>query len=219
MDAKMVASNWSGAMFLLLALFSCTNGQTTTESREGFETNDFSRFPWGSSGDAIWRTTQQERHSGSYCAESGPIDDGESTVLQVTLNCVSGHITFYRKVSSESGYDCLTFYIDGSEKGDWSGEKDWAEESFSVTAGTRTFRWIYSKDGSVSQGDDTAWIDDIVFPVKSTPDEGGSLPLTASVEITTWQGNKRGACSFTFDDNLNTHFSHFIPKFRDLGFV
>ena len=166
MDAKMVASNWSGAMFLLLALFSCTNGQTTTESREGFETNDFSRFPWGSSGDAIWRTTQQERHSGSYCAESGSIEDGESTVLQVTLNCVSGDITFYRKVSCESKSDHLKFYIDGAEKGEWSGEEDWAQVSFDVTAGSKTFEWTYSKDGSESEGGDTAWIDDIVFPIE-----------------------------------------------------
>ncbi|MBL7184946.1 MAG: endo-1,4-beta-xylanase [Phycisphaerae bacterium] len=186
---------------------------------DDFETGDFSSFPWESSGDASWRTTRQERHSGSYGAESGSIEDGESTALQVILSCVSGDITFCRKVSSESGFDYLEFYIDGVEQDDWSGEEDWAEVSFPVTAGTRTFEWVYSKDSSASEGDDTAWIDDIVFPLMSTSDGGGSLPLTASVEITAWQGNKRGACSFTFDDNLKTHLSHFVPKFEDLGFV
>jgi endoglucanase len=52
------------------------------------------------------------------------------------------------------------------EKGDWSGEEDWAEVSFGVDEGTRTFEWTYSKDSSDSDGDDTAWIDDIVFPLK-----------------------------------------------------
>ncbi len=47
-----------------------------------------------------------------------------------------------------------------------SGEQDWTQVSFPVTAGRRTFRWEYSKDGSASIGDDTAWIDDIIFPVK-----------------------------------------------------
>jgi len=47
----------------------------------------------------------------------------------------------------------------------WSGEEDWAEVSFHVDGGERTFEWIYSKDGSASEGDDTAWIDDIVFPI------------------------------------------------------
>jgi hypothetical protein len=43
---------------------------------------------------------------------------------------------------------------------------DWIEVSFPVIAGRRTFEWTYSKDGSSSYGSDTAWIDDIVFPVE-----------------------------------------------------
>ena len=69
---------------------------------EDFETNDFSKFTWTISGDASWRTTRQERHSGSYGAKSGSIEDGESTTLAVTIDCVYGDISFYRKVSSES---------------------------------------------------------------------------------------------------------------------
>ncbi len=30
--------------------------------------------------------------------------------------------------------------------------------------GTYTFKWEYSKDGSINSGDDTAWLDDITFP-------------------------------------------------------
>ena len=128
---------------------------------EGFETGDFSKFPWEHYGDETWAVTSRQKHSGAYSAEAGWIDHDESTTLQVTLDCLAGDITFYRKVSSESVYDYLKFYIDGVEKGEWSGEQDWAEASFPVTAGTRTFEWIYSKDGSESVGDDTAWIDDI----------------------------------------------------------
>jgi len=43
--------------------------------------------------------------------------------------------------------------------------KDWDAVTFPVTAGTRTFEWTYSKDGSISKGSDTAWIDDIIFPL------------------------------------------------------
>jgi peptidoglycan/xylan/chitin deacetylase (PgdA/CDA1 family) len=189
-----------------------------TPSTEGFETDDFSSFPWRRSGDASWNTTRQQSHSGGYCAKSGSIDHDESTTLEVTLDCVSGDISFYCKVSSESAFDYLKFYIDGEERDKWSGDQDWTQVSFPVNGGTRTFEWTYAKDGSVSDGDDAAWIDDIVFPLK-TSDGGGPLPLTAAVEITTWQDNKRGACSFTFDDNQRTHLSHFIPKFADLGFV
>jgi hypothetical protein len=152
---------------------------------EDFETNDLRKFPWKDSGDESWSTTRQERHSGNYSAQSGPIGDNQTTTLEVTVNCTSGDITFYRKVSSESDFDHLKFYIDGEEQGGWSGEQDWAEVSFPVNNGARTFVWAYSKDGSVSGGDDTAWIDDITFPAagKTEPPE---VPFTRGVNLTNW---------------------------------
>ena len=132
---------------------------------EDFETGDFTKFPWEHYENTAWAVTSWQKHSGAYSAEAGVIEDGQETTLQVTLTCVSGNITFYRKVSSESKGDYLKFYIDGVGKGKWAGEVDWAELSFPVTAGTRTFEWTYSKDGSESEGGDTAWIDDIVFPI------------------------------------------------------
>ncbi len=134
-----------------------------------FETGDFSKCTWEHAGDASWTITSRQKHSGTYSTEAGTIEDDGSTALKVTLDCVSGNITFCRKVSSESGRDYLKFYIDGVEKDKWSGNKDWAEVSFGVTAGTRTFEWTYSKDGSDSGGEDTVWIDDIEFPVATAP--------------------------------------------------
>jgi hypothetical protein len=130
---------------------------------EDFETGDFSGLPWEHAGDANWAVAPWHKHSGTYSAEAGTIGDNKSTTLQVTLDCVSGNISFYRKVSSELNSDHLKFYIDGVGKGKWSSEEDWAEMTFPVTAGKKTFTWTYSKDGSVSKGNDTAWIDDIVF--------------------------------------------------------
>lgn len=137
-----------------------------TYSVEDFETNNFYRFPWAHSGDSDWTITSRQKYSGTYSAQAGDIDDDGYTTLQITIDCVSGNITFYRKVSSESGCDYLKFYIDGINQGEWSGEQDWTEASYPVTAGTRTFVWTYSKDYSISSGDDTAWIDDIEFPIE-----------------------------------------------------
>jgi hypothetical protein len=134
---------------------------------EGFETGDFDGFDWSSIygyGDSGWFVTSGESNSGVYSARAGSIDHDESSTLEVTLDCVSGDVRFYCKVSSESSWDYLRFYIDGTEKGEWSGEEDWEEASFHVTKGRRTFRWTYSKDESSSDGSDTAWIDDITFP-------------------------------------------------------
>ena len=131
---------------------------------DDFETGDFSHLPWELSGNADWTITSSQSYSGIYSAEAGTITHDESTTLQVTLNCAFGYVDFYCKVSSESGFDYLYFYIDGEEQGKWSGEEDWTRASFPVATGTRTFKWMYSKDSSVSDGLDTAWIDNIMFP-------------------------------------------------------
>ena len=143
---------------------------------EDFESGDFSQFPWEHSGNAIWTVTSQEQNTGLFCAESGSISHNDSTTLEVTLQCVSGNITFYRKVSCEPNFDQLTFFIDGVQQDAWSGEMEWAEVSFAVIEGARTFSWTYSKDNSASRGNDTACIDDIDFPI-------GTGPVTAASTI------------------------------------
>jgi len=140
-------------------------GVTSDNSREDFETADFTKFAWVNSGDGNWNITFLERYAGTYGAEIGKINDNESATLRVSVECTSGDITFYRKVSSEPACDYLKFYIDGVEKVKWSGMEDWDAVSFPVAAGTRTFEWTYSKDSSISRGSDTVWIDEIVFPL------------------------------------------------------
>ncbi|MHC4630165.1 MAG: fibronectin type III domain-containing protein [Planctomycetota bacterium] len=161
---------------LALVLVSNVRGQILTDPLEDFETGDFSKFPWEHSGDETWAVSSAEKNSGNYSAQAGSIEDDGSTTLWVSVDCIPGNISFYRKVSSEGGSDYLTFYIDGVQKDEWSGTEDWAEASFPVTAGTRIFKWTYSKDGSDTEGNDSAWIDDIVFPI-----EYAKCPLDAPV--------------------------------------
>ncbi|MCP4608364.1 MAG: hypothetical protein GY845_06585 [Planctomycetes bacterium] len=135
-------------------------------TEEDFETDNFSVFDWRRYDNVNWTVTSEERNSGQYCARAGSIGDDESSSLSIRLDCISGDISFYRKVSSERDCDHFEFYIDGARQDKWSGEKDWAQVSFPVEEGTRTFKWTYSKDSSISSGSDTAWIDDIVFPIE-----------------------------------------------------
>lgn len=132
---------------------------------EGFESGNFSAFSWDNSSPITWTVQSSEKYSGTYAAKSGAISHNGSTSLSLTLNVTSaGNIVFYRRVSSESGYDFLKFFIDNTETGSWSGEAAWAMQSYPVSAGTRTFRWTYSKDVSDNGGSDCAWLDHIVFP-------------------------------------------------------
>ncbi|MBA7611536.1 hypothetical protein ES703_18762 [subsurface metagenome] len=182
-------------------------GSLAHGSSDDFETGDFNTFPWEHYGDTSWTITSGERHSGTYSAKAGAIDHDESTTLLVTLDCVSGNISFYRRVSSESSYDYLTFYIDGVEKDRWSGRKDWAEMSFPVTAGTRTFEWTYSKDDSASEGDDTAWIDDIIFPLEAIECTLDAPVLHAEPDITP------GVRNMISWDDVCTDVSTDIPEY------
>ena len=138
---------------------------------DGFETGDFSVYPWVNNSPIPWTVVNDpaNAHSGNYVAKSGAIGHSASTELSVTLNVSSaGNIKFWRKVSSELNYDFLRFSIDGEEKGSWSGTLPWAQFSYPVTTGPHTFKWTYSKDSSVSSGSDCAWIDDITFPISAS---------------------------------------------------
>lgn len=131
---------------------------------EDFETGDFSKYDWQLSGNQPW-IISTDAVNGTYSAQSGEINDSQSSSMQVELNVLmTGEMTFYYKVSSESNYDKLTFYIDGNKMDDFSGSIEWTQASYTVTAGEHVFEWRYSKDSSVSSGSDCAWIDDIEFP-------------------------------------------------------
>ena len=135
---------------------------------ESFETGDFSMYDWQFGGSANWTIVSGESNSGTYSAKSGSILDNQQTDLILTTEILAdGEVSFFKKVSSENSWDKLFFYIDNVEKGNWSGDVSWSQESYPVSAGTHTFKWSYQKDYSVSGGSDCAWIDDIQFPPTS----------------------------------------------------
>ncbi|MCP4158297.1 MAG: DUF4397 domain-containing protein, partial [bacterium] len=72
-------------------------------------------------------------------------------------------ISFYWKVSSESRYDYLEFYIDGVRQNRMSGTKSWRQRSYTVDSGSHTIKWVYDKDSSVSSGSDCGWVDRLVL--------------------------------------------------------
>ena len=205
----MKAKKWVVVVVFLFGMAGAVGGQAAGDTTEDFETNDFSKFAWTLTGDADWDITAQERHSGVYSAKAGAITDNERSSLQVTFDCTTGTITFYRKVSSESGFDLLKFCIDGVEQDKWSGEEDWAEVSFAVAEGTRTFEWTYSKDGSVSGGEDTAWIDDIVFP-------GGRQGPESSL---VYEGPDGHLVYETYANEGQSNSVNIIPDFSHCGYM
>jgi hypothetical protein len=135
---------------------------------EDFSSGGFFALDWKRTGSHLWFVTSAQSRSGFYSAQAGRIGHNEQTSLSTTLECMEYSMSFWYRVSSEENWDSLEFFIDGQRKGRWSGELDWQQAVFPVEAGERTFTWTYSKDGRISLGQDTAWIDYIMFPARHT---------------------------------------------------
>ena len=132
---------------------------------EDFETGNFNAFSW-TMGTYPWIIDSSTHHSGNYSARSGTITHNQSSTLEIIrIFSSAGTLSFWYKVSSEASYDFLTFSVDGTVQGSWSGTVDWTQVSFNIPAGQHTLQWAYTKDVSVSSGSDCAWIDDIIFPI------------------------------------------------------
>jgi hypothetical protein len=103
-------------------------------------------------------------------AQSGLTGHGQESWCQTTVTG-PGSLSFWWKVSSETGFDYLDFYIDGVlQAGHISGNVDWQQQTYPLGAGAHTLRWRYAKDASVTSGSDTGWVDQLEW----TP--GGATP-------------------------------------------
>jgi len=133
---------------------------------EDWETGDMTQFDWQTGGSGNWTVSTTDPYEGAYCNQSGTISDDQNTWLSITYDVSSDDtVSFYAMVSSEDNYDFFKFYIDGNSMVSLSGSESWQRFAIPVSEGTHTFKWEYTKDGSVSSGDDLARIDYIVLPV------------------------------------------------------
>ena len=151
---------------------------------EDFETGEFGEG-WTNDPQRPWSFVR-EGYEGVYCVKSGG-----AGVSNVTSNLTLRHeagsndsISFYYKVSSENGYDKLHFYIDNTEMGTWSGTVNWTKAAYAVGAGTHTYRWSYTKDGSVNSGSDCGWIDFVSLPAARV------MAGTAGYDVTVCEGSE-----------------------------
>ena len=113
-------------------------------------------------GDANWVVDFETTHAGAAAVNSGAVNDNESSVFSITKQTNS--VSFWYKVSSESGYDFFEFYIDGSRSLKKSAEVGWTQFTNNSLSNTvHSFRWVYYKDGSRDAGSDKAWVDQVSF--------------------------------------------------------
>ena len=170
---------------------------------EDYETGDFTNYAWVNDPVYPWLIDNLNIYEGINSSKSGYVPDGEVSHLDINIDVTAaGDISFFKFVSSEQDYDFLQFYIDGSKQGEWSGiDNAWSFVSFPITLGNHDLGWEYDKDGGVSDGQDCAWIDYIVFPPMYI---APSSVVESKINFELFPNPTMGSCNLTFND-LNFH--------------
>lgn len=135
---------------------------------DGFESGNFSRLPWAFGGGPPWIVQSSQVSLGSFAARSGIISNNQRSSLFLATNTPAGIGSFDYKVSSETNWDWLEFYVNGVLNGRWSGEVGWQTHLFTLPAGINTLEWRYVKDFSLTAGLDAAFIDNFDLPIAPT---------------------------------------------------
>lgn len=140
-----------------------------------------------------WTVTTSNPHGGSKAVKSGGAgNSGAQSDLTLTVSVGDGAtITFWDKISSESGWDKGYFLIDGEAQIDdgISGTVSWTERTYNLTAGSHTLIWRYKKDGSGDSGDDCYYVDDIT--------------ITNLVGAASWETYDAPSSPYVLDDDGN----------------
>ena len=122
---------------------------------------DAAHLTW-TTGTPPWIGQPIVTHDGVDAARSPALGDNQSSSAETSI-IGPGSVSFWWKVSSQTNLDNLIFQIDNVESARLSGEVDWQQRTFNVTAGNHIVKWLYAKDTSGVAGQDRGWVDQFIF--------------------------------------------------------
>ena len=139
--------------------------ETVFAPDEDFEPVFKSRLQWNDAGMQKWVSDANQFFDGKHSIRSGQITDNEYTSLLYLCEVPAcDFVSFWSKTSSDDG-DKLQFIVDGVILTEWSGISNWKYNSYKIEPGLHQLEWRYIKNGTLSAGDDAAWLDNIHLPV------------------------------------------------------
>ena len=99
----------------------------------------------------------------NYAASGNAGVESSTSTVTTTVELAEGEALFFDwSTSSEANYDKLIFSVDGTAVRNISGEVDWTQFYYvAPAAGTYTFTWSYTKDGSVDRNNDEGYLDNV----------------------------------------------------------
>jgi hypothetical protein len=143
---------------------------------------------WADLAQNDWMLLDDEPDEETIVYKSNDINHYGLTYMTMTVEGPL-ELSFDWKVSSESGYDELKWYLDGTLKSEISGAGgDWQTINILIPSGEHTIKWQYSKDGSADSGEDCGWVR-LPRHEKKSPFEGCTslkkviLPITFKLQV------------------------------------
>jgi len=131
--------------------------------------------------DLPWFCYSSGGPDGSAFTSSGRITHGQTSFLETHVSG-PGAVSFWWMVSSEQYYDFLNFYVDDGLVAGISGDVGWEQRNFALPSGAHALRWSYEKDNTVSAGQDSGRLAQVVF----TPAQMAFfVSITANGELVT----------------------------------
>jgi subtilisin family serine protease len=113
-------------------------------------------------GDSPWFRQEAVSQDGVDALQSGPVENSRMSRLSAQVTG-PGQLSFWWKVSSEYGYDFLSFFVDDEFIDGISGDWDWEEIIWNIPEGEHELVWVYSKDEVAEDGLDAGWLDEMSF--------------------------------------------------------
>lgn len=127
-----------------------------------------------------WIGQSDVTHDGIDAATTPVLNHNRAAMFQTMVVNGPGILHYWWKVSSETNNDRLVFYRNGVEQTRISGEVDWESRSFDIPPGNQFLIWAYVKNGSISAGQDRAWVDQVEFEAIPTAPVITGEPVSAT---------------------------------------
>ncbi|MBE7497030.1 MAG: hypothetical protein HS117_18980 [Verrucomicrobiaceae bacterium] len=121
--------------------------------------DDVTRY-WFGHGDVFWLPQTQEHVAGGSALRSGVVADSEKSQFSASFSG-PGTLRYWRKLSTEEGFDQLRVRLNGNLVHEASGQREWEPATLVLPAGHCTVFWSYEKNERFAFGEDAVWVDQV----------------------------------------------------------
>lgn len=128
---------------------------------------------WTTSGDATWFGETTNTYDGQAAAESGPITNSQTSILQTTITGPATISFEWQTSPNGNNFDC-EFSVDGSDAADIGPDTYWTSETYSVGVGQHTLTWTAMANGDTDPTE-AAYVGDVVYVPTGSASGGHTL--------------------------------------------